>query len=130
MSTGAPPDRAVHAGTAHAGAVHVQGRACRSRAGLFSEWAARLSLPEYFGRNWDALADSLADLVAEAPLTVVVDDAVHLLADEPQAQLRTLLAVLRGVATREPDRLVVLLRCAPADEPALRQRITSAAPPP
>jgi hypothetical protein len=31
------------------------------KAGLMDRCAAALKLPDWFGRNWDALADSLAD---------------------------------------------------------------------
>jgi RNAse (barnase) inhibitor barstar len=113
-------------GASPAGATRVPAAACRTRAGLFTELAARLRLPGYFGRNWDALADCLTDLVGEAPLTLVVDDAVQLLADEPPAQLATLLTLLGDVAAGRPAGLQVLLRCEPADEPALRRRITAA----
>jgi RNAse (barnase) inhibitor barstar len=122
LITGEPP-----AGCDRAGAVQVRGRACRDRAGLLAEWADRLRFPEYFGHNWDALADCLADRVDQGSLTVVVDDAVHLLADEPPAQLRTLLTVLRDAAAAHPGSLRVLLRCTPADEPTLRRRMTAAA---
>lgn len=105
------------------------GADARTRDGLFDVLAAALALPGHFGRNWDALADCLTDLVSTAPLTIVLDDADHLLIDEPPAQLRTLLAVLHGVAARCPGRLTVLLRCAPAEEPALRRRVEAALPP-
>jgi RNAse (barnase) inhibitor barstar len=115
--TGAPPNQARL----------VRGSACRSRTGLFAEWAAQLRFPEYFGQNWDALSDCLNDLVAEAPLTVVVDDAAQLLADEPPDQLRTLLTILYDIADTEPGRLEVILRCEPGEERTVRQRITAAA---
>ncbi|PAZ11067.1 hypothetical protein CLM62_38045 [Streptomyces sp. SA15] len=41
------------------------------KAGLMDRCAHALSLPDWFGRNWDALADSLADH------TVWPDDAVE-----------------------------------------------------
>ncbi|NJC85088.1 barstar family protein [Planosporangium mesophilum] len=113
-------------GDAPTDAARVSGAACRSRAGLLAEWAARLRFPEYFGHNWDALADSLKDLTAAAPLTLVVDDAAQVLADEPPAQLRTLLAVLAEVAEAQPGTLDVILACGPGDEPELRERIAAA----
>ena len=42
----------------------------------------------------NALADALADRLDSGPLTLVVTDAADLLADEPPAQLGTLLDVL------------------------------------
>jgi RNAse (barnase) inhibitor barstar len=116
--TGAPP----------AEATRVRGQACRDRAGLFAEWAARLCFPEYFGRNWDALSDCLNDLVAEAPLTLVVEDAAQLLADEPPEQLGTLLTILYDIAGSQPGRLEIILSCEPGEERSVRARLTAAAP--
>ncbi|GAA1822296.1 barstar family protein [Planosporangium flavigriseum] len=118
----------VTSGEPPAGATYVAGSACRTRADLFTEFASALRFPEYFGHNWDALVDCLSEVADRAPLTLGVDDAVQLLADEPAAELTTLLAALDGVARRAPGRLEVLLRAGPADEPALRQRIAAAAP--
>ncbi|MFF9174960.1 barstar family protein [Streptomyces sp. NPDC014793] len=50
------------------------------KAGLMDRMARALALPDWFGRNWDALADSLADH------TVWPEDAVE----------RGLLVVVRG----------------------------------
>ncbi|MER5931479.1 barstar family protein [Streptomyces sp. NPDC002054] len=46
----------------------------RSKAGLMDACAEAFALPEWFGRNWDALADCLVDLswLPEAPGRVVV----------------------------------------------------------
>jgi hypothetical protein len=120
----------------------VRGSACRTRAGLFTEWAGRLGFPGYFGHNWDALADSLAELIdpgptdgsgytdgtgaAGRPLTIAVDGAAALLADEPPGQLTMLLTVLDTVALPS---LRVVLGCAPGDEAAVRERVRCAAPP-
>jgi RNAse (barnase) inhibitor barstar len=114
--------------TPPAPATHVQGRACRSRTGLFTEWASQLRFPEYFGHNWDALADCLTDRVDEAPLTLVVDDAAGLLADEPAGQLTILLTVLRDLAETRPGRLEVILRCEPVDQDRLCRRVSAADP--
>ncbi|MGY0007224.1 barstar family protein [Micromonospora sp. I033] len=106
--------------------VAVAGPAARTRAGLHEALAAALPLPEWFGHNWDALADVLADRLDAGPLTLVVRDAADLLAEEPPAQLGTLLDVLGGVAAGGHPSLRVVLRDRPDRLPALRARIAAA----
>jgi RNAse (barnase) inhibitor barstar len=77
--------------------ARVDGAACRTRPALFDEWSRALDFPDWFGRNWDALADVLGERLRHGPLVVAVDNAVQLLADEPPDQLRVLIEVLGGV---------------------------------
>ncbi|MEW9550501.1 barstar family protein [Nonomuraea sp. NPDC050783] len=113
-----PPWLAVSAGPVPA---VVDGRACRTRAGFFEEVARALRLPGWFGRNWDALADSLRET---GPVALAVADAAHLLADEPPGQLAALLDVLAGAAGEGPA--VTLTLHAGQGEAALRERIAAA----
>jgi RNAse (barnase) inhibitor barstar len=85
----------------------IRGTRCRTTDGLFDELAAALQFPAYFGANWNALSDVLADLrwlPAEAYL-FVIEDADVLLADETFDFLPDLLVVLADavkVATPTP----------------------------
>ncbi|WP_220182891.1 barstar family protein [Sphaerisporangium album] len=101
----------------------VDGRACRTRAAFFEEAARALRLPAYFGRNWDALADSLRDLTAAGKATLAIDHAEALLADEPPTQLAALLAILAEAAEAG---LTVTLHTTPEAEPTLHTRLTAA----
>ncbi|MEN3538716.1 barstar family protein [Microbispora sp. ZYX-F-249] len=105
--------------TAPAPAV-VEGRACRTRAAFFEEVARVLCLPAYFGRNWDALTDSLRDI---GPTRLVVRHAEELLDAEPPGQFATLLAVLAGAAE---SGLTLTLHAGPGHEPLLRRRVIEA----
>ncbi|MFG1704151.1 barstar family protein [Nonomuraea sp. M3C6] len=98
----------------------VDGRACRTRAAFFEEAARALRLPGYFGRNWDALTDSLRDTGA---ITLIVEHAEELLSTEPPDQLATLLAVLAVAAEAG---LTVTLCTDPGHEALLRQRVAAA----
>ncbi|MEV0227489.1 barstar family protein [Streptomyces sp. NPDC050704] len=95
----------------------VRGSRCRTRQGLFTEWAAALGFPEYFGHNWDAFGDCLRDAVSEPsepsepPMAVVVREAGDLLADEPENVLALLLLILGQAAGDDSaaPRLLLLL---------------------
>ncbi|MEV4490700.1 barstar family protein [Micromonospora coxensis] len=103
----------------------VPGAAARTRAELFTRLAETLDLPGYFGRNWDALADCLSDLVETGPVTLTVEDADQLLVDEPPAQLATLLDVFDDAWSHGRHPVRVVLRTAPERLPELRRRVTA-----
>ncbi|MFC4147452.1 barstar family protein [Micromonospora mangrovi] len=105
--------------------VVLGGSTARTRTALYDALDRALDLPGHFGRNWDALADVLADRLDAGPLTLVVADAGELLADEPPAQFGTLLDVFGGVAAGAHRSLRVVLHDTPARLPALRARLAA-----
>src|SRR6187399_1498001 len=40
----------------------IKGRQCKTPASLFAEFAQAMKFPDYFGHNWDAMDECLADL--------------------------------------------------------------------
>jgi RNAse (barnase) inhibitor barstar len=98
----------------------ADGRACRTRAAFFEEVARVLRLPGYFGRNWDALTDSLRDATRDANVTLIVEHAEDLLGAEPLEQFATLLAVLADAG------LTVTFSTDREHEAQLRQRVAAA----
>ncbi|MGC5379095.1 barstar family protein [Micromonospora sp. DT68] len=92
------------------GASVLAGAASRTRPALFAALAAALALPAHLGSTWDALADVLRDRLDAGPLTLIVDDAGQLLADEPAGQYALLLSVLGNLAATAAHPLRVFLR--------------------
>ncbi|WP_176955216.1 barstar family protein [Sinosporangium album] len=86
--------------TSDVGHHWLDGARCRTKRSLFEHWAARLSFPGYFSRNWDAFADcladfTLADTAGGTGLVLTVENAGDLLADGEDADLAVLVEVLR-----------------------------------
>ncbi|GAA4590176.1 hypothetical protein GCM10023194_46380 [Planotetraspora phitsanulokensis] len=115
-----PPWLTVSTGPAPA---VVDGRESRTRAAFFEEAARALRLPGYFGRNWDALTDSLRDATRAGDVALVVEHAEELLNAEPPEQFATLLAVLAEAADAG---LTVALLTEPGHEELLRRRVSTA----
>ncbi|HEY5931637.1 MAG TPA: barstar family protein [Nitrospira sp.] len=73
----------------------IQGKKCRTPSGLFDEFARALAFPDYFGHNWDALEECLADfewLQAKGYILVIID-AESVLPDDEE-DYETLLEIL------------------------------------
>lgn len=91
-----------HAGWAFA---HVDGWTHPTRAGTLEALGAALGLPDWWGRNLDALADGLRDLDADAAArTVLLWDGWGPLAHEDARTVEVVLRLLTGAG------LSVLLR--------------------
>ncbi|AWZ16954.1 barstar family protein [Streptomyces sp. ICC1] len=72
----------------------------RGKAGLMRRCAGVLRVPEYFGANWDALADALADLswLPDAPGRLLAVTSWRGYAGERPEDWETLQEVLEGAA--------------------------------
>ena len=74
----------------------IKGLHCKTPATLFAEFARALEFPDYFGHNWDALEECLADLEwlpAKGYILLITDAASVLPSDE--TEFETLLEILR-----------------------------------
>lgn len=73
----------------------IEGKKCRTTSSLFDEFARALSFPEYFGHNWDALEECLADfewLPAKGYILFISD--AHAVLPDDEEEYETLLEVL------------------------------------
>ncbi len=73
---------------------------CRNKAALLERLATVLSFPDWFGHNWDALADCLDDLswLPDAGHLLVLEDCRRFAAAAPQ-DYAVLLEILANVAS-------------------------------
>lgn len=73
----------------------IRGKKCRTTAGLFAELAEVLEFPDYFGHNWDALEECLADLewMPAKGYVLVFTDSELILPDDEE-EFATFLEVL------------------------------------
>lgn len=78
----------------------LRGSAMRTLDGLFAEVSSKLEFPDYFGNNWDALDECLADFewLPGFAYTIVIVDALEVLAAEPAHQLEVLVKLLDRVS--------------------------------
>lgn len=76
------------------------------KVALMDRCADVLALPDWFGRNWDALADCLTDL--PEPVTLVVTGWQEYARASPR-EWRTAQEVFATAVDESPTRLMVLL---------------------
>lgn len=84
-----------------AGAVRrLDGSRMLTEPELFAEFARRLDFPGYFGHNWAALEDCLANLewLSAPAYLLVIDGAEHVLDEADPAELAVFGALLQRVA--------------------------------
>lgn len=84
--------------------VRLDTTAADTKAAFLDACAVAFDLPDWFGRNWDALADSLADRSGE-PELVLWEGWAGLQAAEPDT-----LAAAIEIFSEDPGQLRVLLR--------------------
>jgi RNAse (barnase) inhibitor barstar len=119
----------------------LRGTQARTIQELMDEFASKLDFPEYFGNNWNALADCLTDLswLSGLAYVVVIDEARYLLDREPEDILNLFLHLIENTSEQwaapinldedwdRPEIPFHLLLCESAEHfPALRARIRSA----
>lgn len=77
---GESPEQAVAAPASFKMTV-IRGAKCKTSESLFTEFARALSFPDYFGHNWDAVEECLADLewLPARGYVVIVTDAEQIL---------------------------------------------------
>lgn len=106
----------------------VRGRRCATKAALFNEWAAALQFPGYFGHNWDAFDECLADRSWLAGrVHVVVQTATDRVLSGHDEDRATFLGLLKSVAEAgEGPPLRVVFQCDAASERATRALLDGA----
>lgn len=65
----------------------IHGKKCATSAGLFTEFARAIGFPDYFGHNWDAMEECLADLEwlpAKGYILLITDAQAVLPGDEDE----------------------------------------------
>ena len=73
----------------------LNGKKCSTPAGLFTEFGKVLDFPGYFGHNWDAMEECLADLewLPAKGYVLLIAEAQAVLADD-EDEYETLLEIL------------------------------------
>ncbi|MCI0427085.1 MAG: barstar family protein [Nitrospiraceae bacterium] len=95
VTAGQRAESLVHAPDGYALKV-IKGAKCQTTDGLLIECARVLDFPDYFGHNWDALEECLADLewLPAKGYVLLITDAAHVLSDDGE-EYETFLEILR-----------------------------------
>jgi hypothetical protein len=110
----------------------VRGRKATTAPAFFDESAAAFQFPPYFGDNWDAWHDCMADLswLRADAVTLYVTDAAHLLGAAQPDQLKNLVTVANELVPSATQRkkshparpFHLVLQCTTAEQAALIKR--------
>lgn len=110
----------------------VRGNKMRNLDDLYDEFAAALQFPDYFGENWAAFDECLADLdwLPAAGYVLFVSNAIEVLSEEPEKQFATFVSILSGTCkewaqAKTPKPFHVLFQCMESDVETLRRRVQS-----
>lgn len=95
VKAGQRAEALVHPPTGFALKV-IKGAKCQTTDGLLRECARALDFPDYFGHNWDALEECLADLewLPAKGYVLLITDAGCVLPDDDE-EYETFLEILR-----------------------------------
>ncbi len=95
VKTGQRAESLVHVPDGYALRV-IKGAKCQTTPGLLTECARALDFPDYFGHNWDALEECLADLewLPAKGYILLITDAARVLPDDDE-EYETFLEILR-----------------------------------
>jgi len=111
----------------------VRGNKMRRLDDLYDEFAAAFQFPDYFGENWAAFDECLADLewVPARGYVLLISNAVELLSKEPEKQFATFVRILSGICeewarAKTPKPFHVLFQCTESDVETLIRRSQSA----
>jgi RNAse (barnase) inhibitor barstar len=110
-----PPSKDVAAAAKRAkfAYFHIEGRNIARKEQLLNHVATALRFPDYFGGNWDALEECLADMEwVDAPGYLIYYEHIDALAEAHPDQLQTFVEICRdAVASWKADGtpMVVLL---------------------
>ncbi len=115
----------------------IRGKKSRTVSDFFNEIAAAMQFPYYFGENWAALDDCIADLdwIEGDAYLLMVSQANLLLDDVNSESFRVLIQILSSAnekwltpnqyipRNRQPTPFHVLFQCSESDISAFSQRL-------
>lgn len=108
----------------------VRGKNLTTPTALFNEFAAALQFPCYFGNNWNAFDECIADLewLPGDGYVITIVDGSHVLRDQPD-ELEVFFRIMRSVAQEWQDvrglRFQILLHCTDDEVEAVRQTLAA-----